>query len=394
MISEAFFATCPRGLEPVLARELEACGGRAVRAAGGGAHFAGDLATCYRANLHSRIASRILWRVATAPYANEHDVYAAALDIAWPERFPVARTIRVDVSAIRAPVKSLEFVTLRVKDAVCDRLRADAGSRPDVDTRAPDVRIQAFLDARAVTFYLDTSGEPLWKRGWRGTTGEAPLRENLAAGIIALTGWRPEEPFLDPMCGSGTFLVEAAGIALGLAPGGRRGFGFEKLAGFDAKVWRRLRDEARGAERPPEPLPIHGSDLYGAELAHARAAVEGAGLGGVIQLKQANVLELSPPAPEGVLVANPPYGVRVSEDEALAAFYPNLGDALKARFAGWRCYFFTGDAARFAKLVGLKASKRMPLYNGALECRLLEYRIVAGAMRRKPPAPATRGALR
>jgi putative N6-adenine-specific DNA methylase len=388
MNPQSFFATCPRGLEGVLAGELEACGGRAVREAGGGAHFEGDLATCYRANLRSRIASRILWRVAEGPYANERDVYDAALALPWPERFGVERSIRVDVSAVRAPVKSLEFVTLRVKDAVCDRFRADAGSRPDVDTRAPDVRIQAFLDARTVTFYLDTSGEPLWKRGWRGTTGEAPVRENLAAGIIALTGWQPGAPFLDPMCGSGTFLIEAAGIALALAPGSRRAFGFEKLAGFDAALWRRLRDEARGAERPCEPLPIHGSDLYGAELAHARAAIAGAGLAEVIQLKQANVLEVSPPAAAGVLVANPPYGMRTGEDKALEGFYPKLGDALKARFAGWRCYFFTGDAARFSKLVGLKASRRIPLYNGALECRLLEYRIVAGAMRRKPAAPA------
>jgi putative N6-adenine-specific DNA methylase len=384
---QSFFATCPRGLEGALAQDLERLGAVATAPVGGGVKFEGDLATCYRANLHSRIASRILWRVAAAPYANELDVYRAALDVAWPERFRVAQTIRVDVSAIRAPVKSLEFVTLRVKDAVCDRFRDDTGARPDVDTRVPDVRIHAFLDARSVTFYLDTSGEPLWKRGWRGTTGEAPLRENLAAGIIALTGWRPEEPFLDPMCGSGTFLLEAAGIALAIAPGSRRGFGFEKLAGFDAMLWRRLRDEAHGEERPRRPLPIHGSDLYGAELAHTRAAIEGAGLAGVIQLKQANVLELSPPAPAGVLVANPPYGVRVGEDEALGAFYPKLGDALKARFAGWRCHLFTADAARLAKRIGLKASKRIPLYNGPLECRLLEYRIVAGTMRRKAPAP-------
>jgi len=387
MTPHAFFATCPRGLEGVLARELETAGAQAVREAGGGAHFGGALAICYRANLHSRIASRILWRVAEAPYANEQDIYEAALRVAWPERFHLARTIRVDVSAIRAPVKSLEFVTLRVKDAVCDRFRADTGGRPDVDTRAPDVRIHAFLDASTVTFYLDTSGEPLWKRGWRSRTGEAPIRENLAAGIIALTGWPPGEPFLDPMCGSGTFLIEAAGIALALAPGSRRAFGFEKLAGFDNVLWQRLRDEARTKEKPRGPLPIHGSDLYGTELTQARAAIESAGISGVVQLKQANVLELSPPAPAGVLVANPPYGVRLGEDKALEAFYPKLGDALKARFAGWRCYLFTADAARLARLIGLKASKRIPLYNGPLECRLLEYRIVAGTMRRKGPAP-------
>jgi putative N6-adenine-specific DNA methylase len=388
----SFFATCPRGLEEVLARELAGYGAASTAPLGGGVKFAGDLATGYRANLHSRIASRILWRVAEAPYENEHDVYEAALRVAWPERFHVAQTIRVDVSAIRSPVKSLEFVTLRVKDAVCDRFRADTGSRPDVETRAPDVRIHAFLDARSVTLYLDTSGEPLWKRGWRGRTGEAPIRENLAAGIIALTGWQPDEPFLDPMCGSGTFLIEAAGIALALAPGSRRAFGFEKLAGFDATLWQRLRDEARAQEKPRGPLPIHGSDLYGTELTQARAAIEGAGITGAVQLKQANVLELSAPAPAGVLVANPPYGVRLGEDKELEAFYPKLGDALKARFAGWRCYFFTADAARFAKLVGLKASKRIPLYNGPLECRLLEYRIVAGAMRRKGPAPAQQDA--
>jgi putative N6-adenine-specific DNA methylase len=383
MSLQSFFATCPRGLEQALARELEACGARGTRPAGGGVHFEGDTATGYRANLRSRIASRILWRVAAAPYANEHDIYEAALAVPWPERFHVGRTIRVDVAAIRSPVKSLEFVTLRVKDAVCDRFREEIGARPDVDTRGPDVRIHAFLDAGEVTFYLDTSGEPLWKRGGRARTGEAPIRENLAAGIIALTGWQPGEPFLDPMCGSGTFLIEAAGIALGLAPGSRRAFGFEKLTGFDATLWRRLRDDARANELPHAPLPIHGADLYGAALTQASAAIADAGLTGVVQLKQANVLELSPPAPAGVLVANPPYGVRLGEDEALAAFYPRLGDALKARFAGWRCYILTGDAPRFAKLVGLKASRRIPLFNGPLECRLLEYWIVAGSMRKR-----------
>ncbi|HKC42939.1 MAG TPA: THUMP domain-containing protein [Burkholderiales bacterium] len=383
MTLQSFFATCPRGLEEALTRELHGIGARGTRAVGGGVHFQGEIAICWRANINSRIASRILWRVAEAPYANEHDIYEAALAVPWPERFHVGRTIRVDVAAIRSPVKSLEFVTLRVKDAVCDRFRESTGARPDVDTRGPDVRIHAFLGAGAVTFYLDTSGEPLWKRGWRARTGEAPIRENLAAGIIALTGWQPGEPFLDPMCGSGTFLIEAAGIALALAPGGRRAFGFEKLTGFDATLWHRLRDEARASELPRAPLPIHGADLYGAELAKARAAIEGAGLTGVIQLKQANVLELSPPASAGALVANPPYGVRLGEDKELEAFYPKLGDALKARFAGWRCYIFTGDATRFAKLVGLRPSKRIPLFNGPLECRLLEYRIVAGSMRRR-----------
>jgi len=293
----------------------------------------------------------------------------------------VDRSIRVDVNAIRSPLRSLEFATLRIKDAVCDRFRAAVGTRPDVDTRAPDVRIHAFLDERTITLYLDTSGEPLYKRGWRTRTGEAPLKENLAAGIIALTGWHGDEPFLDPMCGGGTILLEAAAIALGIAPGSRREFGFERLEGFDAPLWRELRERAKARERRDRPVAIFGADLYGAEIAKTRAAVEAAGLERAVQLKQANLLELSPPAPAGVLVANPPYGVRLGEDAELAAFYPQLGDALKSRFAGWRCYFLTADL-RLAKLIGLKASKRTPLFNGPLECRLFEYRIVAGGMRK------------
>jgi len=382
MSLQSFFATCPRGLEAPLAVELVAVGAREIRTTGGGAHFRGDLAACYAANLESRVATRILWRVAEAPYRSEQDVYEATHAQDWPARFRVDRSIRVDVNAIRSPLRSLEFATLRIKDAVCDRFRAAVGARPDVDTRSPDVRIHAFLDERTLTLYLDTSGEPLYKRGWRTRTGEAPLKENLAAGIVTLTGWRGDEPFLDPMCGGGTILLEAAAIALGIAPGSRREFGFERLEGFDARLWRELRERAKAREHRNRPVAIFGADLYGAEIAKARAAVEAAGLERAVQLKQANLLELSPPAPAGVLVANPPYGVRLGEDAELAAFYPQLGDALKARFAGWRCYFLTADL-RLAKLIGLKASKRTPLFNGPLECRLFEYRIVQGAMREK-----------
>jgi putative N6-adenine-specific DNA methylase len=380
-MTHTFFATCPRGLEGVLAEELASCGARGIQPVGGGAHFGGDLATCYRVNLESRIASRILWRVAAAPYRNEQDIYETAQSVSWHERFTRHCTIRVDVNAVRSPLRSLEFVTLRVKDAVCDRFRADTGGRPNVHTRAPDVRVHAFLDSNAVTLYLDTSGNPLWQRGGRVRAGLAPIRENLAAGIIALTGWRAHEPFLDPMCGAGTFLLEAASVALGIAPGIRRAFGFEKFIDFDARLWRRLLEEAHARERPRALLAIHGSDLYGAALAGARAAVAEAGLAGIVQLKQANVLECRAPAASGILVTNPPYGVRLGAQEDLTRFYPKLGDALKARFAGWRCYLFTADL-RLAKLIGLKAQRRIPLYNGPLECRLFEYDIVTGSMQR------------
>ncbi|MBI2225557.1 MAG: class I SAM-dependent RNA methyltransferase [Betaproteobacteria bacterium] len=383
-MTEHFFAPCPRGLEALLAQELAALGAIDVKTTDGGAHFAGPLQLCYRANLESRIASRILWRVAVAPYRSEDDIYRTTLALTWPLWFEASNTLRVNVSALRCPLKSLDFVTLRIKDAICDAFRAHCGGRPSIDTRAPDVRVHAFLTAEELTLYLDTSGEPLFKRGYRSAAGEAPLRENLAAGILRLAGWTPGEPLLDPMCGSGTLPIEAALMALGIAPGARRSFGFEKLNNFDRKAWDKVKSDALARERPRTALPIYGSDLYGEELKAARANLAAAGLENVISLKQANVLEISAPAASGVIVTNPPYGVRLGAHEELAQFYPKLGDALKQKFSGWRAYIFSGDR-ELPKLIHLAASKRTPLYNGALECRLYEFKLVAGSMRRKKP---------
>jgi putative N6-adenine-specific DNA methylase len=384
---EKFFATCPRGLERAQADELAALGAHEVAPVDGGVAFGGDLAVCYAANLESRVASRVLWQVGQASYRSEHDVFEAARALPWARHFDVRRTLRVNVSAIRSPLKSLDFVTLRVKDAVCDVFREARGSRPDVDTAAPDVRIHAFLTHDQATFYLDTSGEPLFKRGWRKGAGDAPLRENLAAGILKLTGWAPSAPLFDPMCGSGTFLVEAAMMALGAAPGAGRVFAFEKLENFDGKKWSALRDRARSRAKAAGPLAIHGSDKSGTVLELARQNLAAAGIADTVQLKQMDILDGSPPSPAGIAVMNPPYGERQSEKTDLAAFYPKLGDALKQRYAGWTAYFFTADL-QLAKLIGLKASRRTPLFNGALECRLFEYRMIAGGMRREKPAAA------
>jgi putative N6-adenine-specific DNA methylase len=385
-----FFSPCPRGLEPVLAAELTALGAREAQAAEGGVAFAGEMELCYRVNLHARIPSRVLWRIAQAPYRNEDDVYRAVAALPWERYFEPARTLRVYVAATRSPLTSLDFITLRIKDAMCDRFRASIGRRPSVDTAQPDVRVHAFFDMSSVTVYLDTSGEPLFKRGLRAGTAEAPLRENLAAGVLQLSGWAPGVPLLDPMCGGGTFLLEAAEVALRRAPGLRRAFAFQKLTGFDAERWAALCAQARAAERAPVPLPIFGSDLYGAALKVARENLSRAGLEGAVQLKQANVLEVGPPAPCGVLVANPPYGVRLGEQQALAAMYPKLGDALKQRFAGWRANLLTADL-RLPKLIGLKPSRRVPLYNGALECRLYQFELIAGTMRKPKAQGVARG---
>ncbi len=378
---ERFFAPCPRGLESLLADELAGLGAMDVAVAEGGVGFSGDRNTGYAANLHSRIASRVLRQISAGRYRNEDDIFRGVTSLDWNSFFDPALTIRVNVSAIASPLQSLEFITLRIKDAACDKFRVQTGQRPSVDTAQPDVRIHAFLEADRYTLYLDTSGEPLFKRGPR-LIGEAPLRENLAAGILKLSGWTPDQPLLDPMCGSGTFLVEAARIALNIAPGAGRSFAFEKLRDFDAVAWKSIRSDAQ-ARAPVNPSPqLFGSDLYGDALKLARDNLAAAGFGALASLKQANVLEISAPAESGVLVANPPYGVRIGEQDDLAAFYPKLGDVLKKKFAGWRAYLFTGDL-RVPKLIGLSPSKRTPLYNGALECRLYEFKIVAGAMRRE-----------
>ncbi len=385
---EHFFATCPRGLERVLADELAALGAREASPVDGGVAFGGALALCYAANLESRVASRVLWQVGHARYRTEHEIFDAARALPWPRFFDVRRTIRVNVSAIKSPVKSLDFVTLSVKDAVCDAFRDARGERPDVDTAKPDTRIHVFLTRDQATFYLDTSGEALFKRGWRAAGGEAPLRENLAAGILKLAGWSAPATLYDPMCGSGTFLIEAAMMALDAAPGVNRSFGFEKLENFDDKTWRALQDKARARRKLAARLPIHGSDKSGKILALARENLLMTDLAETVQIKQMDVLDGSPPGESGIVVMNPPYGERQATEEELASFYPRLGDALKQRYAGWTAYILTADL-RLATLIGLKASKRTPLYNGALECRLFEYRMIAGTMRR--PKPLTAG---
>jgi putative N6-adenine-specific DNA methylase len=386
-VTERFFAPCPRGLETVLRDELAQLDARNPRAVDGGVHFEGGFEICFSANLESRIASRILWQVAHAPYRNERDLYELVRALPWHRWFPVESSIRVDVAGIRAPVKSLDFVTLRIKDAVCDAFRAVSGIRPDVDTRNPDARIHAFLTASHATVYLDTSGEPLFKRGYRTSTGEAPLRENLAAGILRLIGWDAGTTLLDPMCGSGTFLCEAALIALDRPPGLERDFAFRKLSIHDEAGWTAIKARARQRVRAVSALPIFGSDRYGEALKLAGANLRALGIDRVVTLKQADVLEMPAPASSGILVTNPPYGVRLEDQEALAALYPKLGDALKRKYAGWTAYLFTADL-RLPKLIGLSASRRTPLYNGALECRLFEFKLVTGSMRRKKlPSP-------
>ena len=375
-----FFAICPRGLEPFLADELAAIGAEDIRPIAGGVFFSGDWPTCYRANLESRIATRILWHLVKGPYAKEEDIYRLAVRQLWPNHFAVSSTMRVVTTAIKCPLKSIDYVTLRVKDAVCDRFREDLGERPDINTRNPDVSIHVFLTENECTLYLDTSGQPLWQRGFRKASVDAPLKENLAAGILKMTGWTPEQALVDPMCGSGTFLLEAIQVALDRAPGLDRTFGFERLKHFQALEWANIRAAAEARVKPAQPLAIRGYDIDERAVRATRRNLQESGFGGIVAVDRADLLEIEAPGESGILVSNPPYGERIGEQEELAAFYPQLGAALKRHWAGWNCFFFTADL-RLPKLVGLKPGRKTPLFNGPLECRLFEFRMVAGSNR-------------
>ena len=376
-----FFATCPRGLEALLADELLAQRALKIVVTDGGVSFEGNLETMYRANLHSRIATRIMSRVGQGSYATEEDIYKATFKLHWPSWFKVNQTIRVKVTGVKCPLKSLDFVTLRIKDAVCDRFREEGALRPSVSVRDPDVRIHAYLTQDQYQLYLDTSGAPLYQRGFRDVSVIAPLRENLAAGIIMLSGWIPGTPFLDPMCGSGTFLIEATMMAVDQPPGMKRIFGFQKLTSFDEGLWKKIESEAINKMKPIEFLDIYGSDMDLRAVRVARHNLKVAGLEEVAKVMQSDFIKLEPPTAEGTLVTNPPYGQRIGEDEDLKEVYPVWAKHMKESFGGWNTYFLTADL-EMPKDMRLKPTKKTPLYNGALECRLFEIKMVAGSNRK------------
>ena len=341
-MSERFFAPCPRGLETALAAELSALGGAFVTPADGGVAFTGPIELAYRASLESRLAGGILWQVAHGGYRDTDELYALAKGVAWGRHFTVARTLRVDVAATRSPLSSIEFATLKVKDAVCDRFRADSVRRPSIDKERPDVRVHAYLTEREATLYLDTSGEALFKRGWRRDADVAPLRENLAAGVLALCGWAPGTPLLD-RCAARAPSRSRRRSGL---PTLRRGSSARRLS--EAGLVRRPGVAAHppARTRPHARSPGDTPDLRERRRPPRRSAVPPQ-RGGRRSRRmdrdraRSDVLSRPAPGPSGLLVANPPYGVRLDDEVSLAAFYPKLGDALKQRFAGWTAFLLT-----------------------------------------------------
>ncbi|SCK08050.1 THUMP domain-containing protein [Vogesella sp. LIG4] len=380
----ALFASCPRGLEKILADEITQQGGSELQLTDGGIAFIGSREVMMRVNLHSRVASRLLMQLSQGSFREERDIYELARAIDWPALFAVSCTIKVNTDG-HARLRSMDYVSLLVKDAICDRFREAGGERPSVDTRHPDMRIRVFISGFDVQIYLDTSGEALFKRGWREETGEAPLRENLAAGILLLSGYNGSQPLLDPMCGSGTFLVEAADIALNRAPGRERHFAFEQLHGHNDILWHSIRNDAVLAQRKLAALPLYGNDRDPELVAIARRNLARADIEPLVTLSCGDATELAAPADSGLIVCNPPYGVRLDEQDALAELYPLLATWLKRNFAGWYAHFMTADT-RLPSLMRLSTSSRPPLFNGPLACHVYGFELVAGSNRKEKPA--------
>ena len=416
------FLPCAAGVEGFLADEVHALTGltgQDLLVGRGGVLVRSSWRDALLLNLHSRLAQRVLVQLGERPYRGEDDIYALAADVAWEIWFTPRQSFKVEVTAQHSPLKSLNFAALRVKDAVADRFRAKAGSRPNVETQWPDVRIHLHLTRELATVYIDTSGEPLFKRGWRVDKGDAPLKETLAAAMIAATGWDPlgEQPLplYDPCCGSGTVLIEAAQMACRIAPGSQRRFAFEKLLPYQQHVWIAIKNEAV-SEITKSVTPIFGSDVSHRMVDFAQRNAERAGVAASVQLRGGDALQRLPPFEQpGEMLLNPPYGERIAaagsagrnarermgqvqragretaQTDDGVDFFAQLAAHWKRHYAGWQAWMLTPDLKLPGKM-RLKESRRVPMWNGPIECRLLRFDLVAGSARARAQPPADAGA--
>ena len=408
--ADLLFLPCAAGVEELLADEVRAILGADVpcAAARGGVTVQPSaervLRDVLRLNLRSRLAQRVLWQVAEGPYRDETDVYDYARAVRWSDWITPRQTLRVDVTAQRAPLRSIRFAALRVKDGLCDAMRERTGERPSVDTRRADLPLVLHLGAERMSLHVDTSGEALFKRGWRDDQGEAPLKETLAAALLAAAGWHgraDDGPLLDPCCGAGTIAIEAAQLACGVAPGLRRRFAFERQAPFRdlGRDWQSLREEAKAAIHAPA-APVFASDVSFRMTDYAARNAQRAGVAHAIEVKTADALQRPAPAPSGTLIVNPPYGERIGAKGARGdrpvvardadgggtpeAFFAQLAANWKRGYAGWTAWVLSPDP-KLPTIMRLKESRRVPLWNGPIECRLFRFAMVAGSARPRPP---------
>ena len=406
------FLPCAAGVEDFLAPEvlrITALPPGCITKQRGGVAVRSSFEHAMLLNLYSRLAQRVLVLLSFTEYRNEQDLYRAACAVEWERWFTPRQSIKVEVTAQHSPLTSLNFAALKIKDAICDRFRDKAGGvRPDVNTQWPDVRIFAHLTTDSCSLYIDTSGEPLFKRGWREDKGDAPLKETLAAAMLAASGWADGDddllPLYDPCCGSGTVAIEAAQIACNMAAGSLRHFAFEKFLPFRSSVWAAMKSDAAQAVVKPEPgqTPlIYGSDVSHRMVDFAQRNAQRAGVADVIEFRGGDALQRLPPIDVaatggGVMVLNPPYGERIEvggvagearfgarelpQQEGDGEFFSQLASHWKKNYSGWSAWVLTPDLKLPGKM-RLKESRRVPMWNGPIECRLFKFSMVKGAMR-------------
>ncbi|MGF1514758.1 MAG: class I SAM-dependent RNA methyltransferase [Elainellaceae cyanobacterium] len=369
-----YFATTARGLEPLVVQELQQLGAEAVEPGFAGVAFEGDRALLYRVNLWGRIPFRVLVQLAQQGSRDAQQLYGAVQTIDWAQYLRPEQTFSVRATGKNRQLNHSHFTALQVKNAIVDQQRQRLGQRSSVDTEDPDLRINVHISGDRATISLDSTGESLHRRGYRPAMGQAPLKETLAAALLQLARWTPDQPFLDPLCGSGTLPIEAARQALQIAPGLERDFAFQRWPDFDAALWQQLQQDAQQRQRETLDAPVVGSDRDGTVIQQAQDNAALSGVADQVSLRQQALSELVPPADHGVIICNPPYGERIGEADELGPFYKQLGDVLKQRCRGWTAYVLCGNMT-LAKQIGLRPSRRIPIFNGGIDCRLLRYEL-------------------
>ncbi len=378
MVNSRFFATTAKGIESILAKELRVLGVQNVAPVSGGVHFEGSMRDMYRANLWLRTANRVLMQLAEFPCSTPEALYENTRQIPWDQWTSIQQTLAVNCHCRNSSITHSHYAALKVKDAIVDQFRDKTGRRPNVDTKHPFLRVNAYISEDVCVLSLDSSGDALHMRGYRRQATGAPLRETLAAAIVDLVGWDSEGFFIDPMCGSGTILIEAALKTMNYAPGLLRcrdnAFGFQRWPRFDNKLWEKLTGEATNQIRENIPGRVLGYDISRSAIEVARENVAASGLARKIRLARGDVLNLYPSGHTGRIVCNLPFGERSGKSEELVTLYKGVSDILKQRCTGYKAYLFTGNLA-LAKAIALRTSRRFTLYNGPIECRLLEYEL-------------------
>jgi putative N6-adenine-specific DNA methylase len=369
-----YFATCARGLEPVLAGELNALGASQVEAGRGGVTFHGDAAMLYRACLWLRTAVRVLRPVHEFDAHSPDELYDAVRTINWHDWMTPDHTLAVDCNVRDSAITHSQYAARRVKDAICDQFRERVGRRPSVDTEQPMIGLNLHISKNRAILSLDSSWDSLHKRGYRPIQTIAPLNEALAAGLLLHAGWNGTTPLVDPLCGSGTFCVEGSWIALNRPPGlTRKWFAFQGWIDFDRPLWNAIRDDARRAVKKDLPVPIVGSDVRQDAIDFAHANARAAGVGHVLQFAKRDVKDARPPCDTpGTIICNPPYGERIGEEKEWIGLHVRIGEVIESYWKGWKLFVFTSNTM-LAKKVGLRVVRKTPFFNGSLECHLWEF---------------------